>query len=139
MTLLREGEGIPPLAISLVDIDKAAEFCELAKAYALDSIAQPLVVKRRQALVETLPERTHFLRRGYDYQEAELAATRAKLRDKANGGDSYAKGELTKIKNRQRQLASVRDSAIAKSASRTRLDCAGGSYVFGSCLSSAFN
>lgn len=111
LTLLKEAEGIPPQAIPWVA--KAQESCELAKAYALESVAQSLVVERRQELVETLPERIDFLRRGYDYQEAELAARRVKLRDKANAGDSYAKGEMTKIKNRQRQLASLREEAIA--------------------------
>ncbi len=111
LTLLKDGEGIPLQAMSLVV--KAWESCELAKAYALESVAQSLVVERCQALVETLPERESFLKRGYDYQEAELAARRGKLRDKAAAGDSYAKGEMTKIKNRQRQLASIRDEALA--------------------------
>ncbi|HAA26683.1 MAG TPA: hypothetical protein DCE56_02140 [Cyanobacteria bacterium UBA8553] len=111
LTLLKDGEGIPLQAMSLVV--KAWESCELAKAYALESVAQSLVVERCQALVETLTERESFLKRGDDYQEAELAARRGKLRDKAAAGDSYAKGEMTKIKNRQRQLASIRDEALA--------------------------
>lgn len=87
--------------------------CELAKAYALEHITQSLVQSQRQALIEAQPERENFLRRGYDYQEAELAAARAKLRDKANAGNSRAKAELTRIKNRQRLLASLREQAIA--------------------------
>jgi hypothetical protein len=70
-------------------------------------------MEHRQALVETVPERESFLKRGYDYQEAELAARRLRLRDKVNAGDSRAKGEMTKIKNRQRQLARIREDAIA--------------------------
>ena len=104
-------EGIPPLAKSLVA--KAQECCELAKDHATEFVTQSLVVEKRQALLETLSERERFLRRGYDYQEAELAARRAKLREKANAGDSYAKGEMTKIKNRQRLLTSLREEAIA--------------------------
>ncbi|MEQ8974975.1 MAG: helicase-related protein [Coleofasciculus sp. C1-SOL-03] len=111
LTLLKEGEGIPPQGMSLVI--KAPELCQLAKAHALEFVAQSLVMEHRQALVETVPERESFLKRGYDYQEAELAARRLRLRDKVNAGDSRAKGEMTKIKNRQRQLARIREEAIA--------------------------
>lgn len=85
----------------------------LAVASFRNYITQSLVQSQRQALIETQPERENFLRRGDDYQEAELAAARAKLRDKANAGNSRAKAELTRIKNRQRLLASLREQAIA--------------------------
>lgn len=62
LTLLKEGEGIPPLATFLVA--KTQECCEIAKAYALESVTQSLVVERRQALLDTLSEREGFLRRG---------------------------------------------------------------------------
>jgi SNF2 family DNA or RNA helicase len=110
LTLLKVGAGIPPQATSLVTT--ARESCELAKAYALEAVAQKLVLQRRKALEETLPERMSFLKRGYDYQESELLLRRGKLKDKANAGDTRAKGEITKIKNRQRQLASLKEQAL---------------------------
>ncbi|BAY28162.1 helicase-like protein (plasmid) [Calothrix sp. NIES-2100] len=110
LTLLKEGKGIPPQASSLVATAK--ESCELAKAYALDFIAQKQVLNRREALKETLPERIQFLKRGYDYQESELLLRRQRLREKANADDPRAKGEITKIKNRQRQLTSLKEQAI---------------------------
>jgi hypothetical protein len=42
-------------------------------------VIQKLVLQRRQALEETLPERMSFLKRGYDYQESELLLRRGKL------------------------------------------------------------
>lgn len=111
LTLLKEGAGIPPEATFLVAT--AQESCQLAKAYALESVAQKLVIERCKALEETLPERINFLKRGYDYQESELLLRRGKLRDKANAGVARAKGEMTKIKNRQRQLESLKEQAIA--------------------------
>lgn len=111
LTVLKGRKGIPPLAIPLVAQAKGS--CELIQTYASEQIARSLVDQRCEALLATLPEKLDFLRRGYDYQEAELAAARAKLRDKANAGDSHAKGEMTKIKNRQRQIASLKEEAIA--------------------------
>ncbi|MDF5714187.1 MAG: DUF3883 domain-containing protein [Rhizonema sp. NSF051] len=70
-------------------------------------------MERYKALEETLPKRINFLKCGYDYQESELLHRRGKLRDKANAGDAHAKGEMTKIKNRQRQLTSLKEQAIA--------------------------
>ena len=49
----------------------------------LEKVARPLVEARRGALLETLPVREDFVRRGFDYQDAELAAQRARLSEKA--------------------------------------------------------
>lgn len=122
LTLLKGGKDLPS-AIPLMATAQSA--CELARAYALEHITQSLVQAQRQALIDTQPERENFLRRGYDYQEAELAAARAKLRDKANAGNSRAKGELTRIKNRQRLLASLREEAIASLRREPELIAAG--------------
>jgi superfamily II DNA/RNA helicase len=111
LTLLKEGKEVPPQATSLAAT--ANESCELATAYTLNHIAQKLVVERRKALLESLAERVNFLKRGYDFQESELLLRRGKIRDKANAGDVRAKGEMTKIKNRQRLLTSLKEQAIA--------------------------
>jgi hypothetical protein len=68
--------------------------------------------EHRQRLLRDLPEREGFLRRGYDYQDAELAAARSRLSEKARGGDAHAKGEITKIKERQRRLLERREGAL---------------------------
>jgi hypothetical protein len=69
--------------------------------------------RRRQSLLKTLSEREDFLRRGYDYQDVDLAATRTRLTEKARAGDPRAQRELPKIRERQRQLLARRDEALA--------------------------
>jgi hypothetical protein len=92
----------------------AGVFRELAEAFAVESVARRVAEEIRQGLLASLPDRESFLRRGFDYQDAELAARRAKLAEKARTGDSRAKGELTEVKERQRNLA-VEHEAILQS------------------------
>ncbi len=54
-----------------------------------------------------------FIEHGFTYQAAELAQARARLTDKANAGDPRAKGELTKIKARQKSLQARKNDALA--------------------------
>lgn len=111
LLLLRSGQTIPPAAIHFAaTVNESRDFAE---AYALERSARVLADDRRQAILATLPEREDLLRRGYDYQEAELAAARAQITEKAQSGDPRAKGELTKIKGRQRALAARRKEALA--------------------------
>jgi SNF2 family DNA or RNA helicase/DNA-binding XRE family transcriptional regulator len=111
LLLLKGTKGITPAAESLVA--SVGESCELAKAFALERVARLLVEQKIEIMRSALSEKEDFLRRGYDYQEAELAAARAKQNEKARAGNARAKGELTRIKDRQRRLASIRDEAIA--------------------------
>jgi len=69
--------------------------------------------RHRQSLRESLPERENFIEHGFTYQAAELAQTRSRLTDKANAGDSRVKGELTKIKARQKSLQARKNEALA--------------------------
>ena len=57
--------------------------------------------------------RLDFVSRGFEYQDSELAQARGKLREKAQAGDPRAKGELTRIKDRQKALAARREAALA--------------------------
>ncbi|MBM4274055.1 MAG: DUF3883 domain-containing protein [Deltaproteobacteria bacterium] len=110
LLLLKGARFFPSGAAKLATA--AQDLRELAKAFALEHIAWPLVEKRRQSLQQSLPEREDFLRRGYDYQEAELAAARARLADKIRAGDLQAKAELTRIKERQKALTAERQRAM---------------------------
>jgi superfamily II DNA or RNA helicase/transcriptional regulator with XRE-family HTH domain len=116
LLLLQNGDGLGSGALPLVA--SANDLNKQAHAYALERVTRGLAETKRQALQATLPERLDFLRRGYDYQDAELAATRSKLTEKARDGDtgdavaSQAKGELTKIKARQKTLADQREMAL---------------------------
>jgi transcriptional regulator with XRE-family HTH domain len=116
LLLLKDGDGLGASAISLVA--NANTLREQAYTYALDGVADKLVKMKRQELEQTLPERMDFLRRGYDYQEAELAAARSKLTEKLREAEpgsvaaARVKGELTRIKNRQKALAEQRETAL---------------------------
>lgn len=111
LLLLRGGKGLPPAGIPFV----AGAEARLARAegYARVEIAGALVAAQRQALLDTLPEREDFLRRGYDYQQAELAAARARYTAKAREGDPRAKGEVTRLKGRQAAVEAHREEALA--------------------------
>ncbi len=96
-----------------VSPEQALEAQDRAREFARAQIAGRLAETRRQAVLETLGERQAFISRGYDSQDGELAIRRAKLREKAASGDAKAKGDLTKIKDRQRALAMRKVEALA--------------------------
>ena len=83
-----------------------------ARTWIERSIAQARVDQLSQALREALPGQIDFLSRGYDYQEAELAAQRSRLSEKARAGDSKAQGDLTRVRDRQRSLSLQKSAAI---------------------------
>ncbi|MBE3561835.1 MAG: DUF3883 domain-containing protein [Ktedonobacteraceae bacterium] len=84
-----------------------------AAAFALSYIAEASAERHRQALRSTLAERERFIEHGFTYQAAELAQIRSRLTERANNGDSYARGELTKIKARQKELQAKKAEALA--------------------------
>ena len=94
-------------------VASARESVETARRYVNEHLAPQLVERHRQTLNESLSARVEFIRRGFGYQEAELAAARTKLRDKASTGSKGAKAELTKVKERQSRLKERREEAIA--------------------------
>ncbi len=61
----------------------------------------------------SIEERESFLQVGFDYQEAELIAARARLRQQADAGDPAAKRELEEVRKKQTALTSQRERAIA--------------------------
>lgn len=112
LLLLRGATGGVPFGAAGFAAE-AARLRDRARTHLDDVVAQTLVAQRRDALLATLPGREDFLRRGYAYQDAELAARRSKVSEKARAGDARAKGELTRIKDRQRALDAEREAAIA--------------------------
>lgn len=111
LLLLRGAKGIPAAAIPLVSTIAAA--CEQAKNFVVERIAEPLAAARRQALLNTLAGREEFILRGYAYREAELALKRTRLSDRVGAGDAAARGELTKVKKQQRELAERIERSLA--------------------------
>ncbi len=110
LLLLRGSPNLPPSAVPFAI--SAETSSELAHAFALARVAEAMAEHHRSVLRESLPSREAFLENGFTYQAAELAQARARLTDKANAGDSRAKGELTKIKARQRGLLAYKAEAL---------------------------
>jgi hypothetical protein len=75
------------------------------RAYLTERVCRSLAVECRERRMASLPERESFVRRGYDFQEAELANARAKMARKARTGNKGATAELTHIKAQQRDLS----------------------------------
>ena len=111
LLLLRGGEGLPPHAQRLAVA--ATELREQASAYLMERVCRGMAVERRSLMVAALPERESFVARGFDFQEAELAAARAKLSPKARTGNKGAAAELSRIRDQQRGLRRRRDRSLA--------------------------
>jgi hypothetical protein len=111
LLLLRGSDYLPASAVLFATTADRSR--ELAQAYALARIAEDAAERHRERLRQSLPERAAFLERGFAYQAAELAEARSKQSQKASAGDPHAKGELTKIKARQRELQARKDEALA--------------------------
>ena len=67
-----------------------------------------MAAEHRQRLLDSLPEREEFLSRGFDYQEAELAAARQKQAERVRDGKPARKRNWTTSRQQQRQLAQRR-------------------------------
>jgi superfamily II DNA or RNA helicase/DNA-binding XRE family transcriptional regulator len=111
LLLLKGGHGLPASAQRLAVI--ANEKKESARAYLTERVARELALERKQRLLENLPEREGLIRRGFDYQEAELAALRARHSEKAQTGGRKAIEALEEVKRHQRLLASRRENALS--------------------------
>jgi len=110
LLLLKGGTGLA------ADAQRLAATAEAHRKRALAFLSDELRTRaavRQAALKDTLPEREQFLRRGFDYQEADLAATRAALTTKARDGNKGAALDLARVKEQQKQLAARRDAAMA--------------------------
>jgi hypothetical protein len=111
LLLLKGGRGLPASAQRLAVT--ANDEKELARAYLAERVAREVALERKKRYLESLPEREGFILRGFDYQELELAAARAKHSEKARTGNRKAIEALEEVKRQQRQLAGRRDNALA--------------------------
>jgi superfamily II DNA or RNA helicase len=109
--LLRDGGGMPGEAVPLIAVAEANGAA--AQAFASATLAHERAEAQRERLRATLPQREQFVRQGYSFQEAELAEARRRVSPAARAGDPHARGELTRILERQMSLAARRDEALA--------------------------
>jgi len=112
LLLLKSGQGIPGSAAQRLAVS-AGRLKEQAEAFVTERVARGMASERRTQLLDSLPERERFTRRGFDYQEAELATARVKLSEKARSGNSAAAKALKDIKDQQRSLAERRRLSLA--------------------------
>jgi len=110
LLLLKGRNGLPASAQRLAVT--ANEEKERALAYLSERVARELVFDHKQRLLDSIPEREGFIRRGFDYQEAELAIVRARHAEKARTGNRKAIEAFEEVKRQQRQLADRRENAI---------------------------
>ncbi len=123
LLLLKGGQGLPAAAQRLAVT--AEKLKDEAEAFITERVARQLAVQRRKALLDTLPEREQFIRRGFDFQEAELAAARVKQSEKSRSGNAAALKALKEIKEQQRSLAQRRAAALATIRREPELIAAG--------------
>jgi len=112
LLLLKGAPGIAPSAIGLVAV--SAQLKAAAGDYLNERVAQPLAEAKRAEALAAREDDDLFVRRGFDYQDAELAAARTRHAGKARAGDALAGKDLAEIKERQRELGAQRDAALAR-------------------------
>ncbi|MFW5653277.1 MAG: helicase-related protein, partial [Planctomycetota bacterium] len=110
LLLLKGGHGLPPVGQRLAA--RASDRVDHARSYLGERVARSMAMERQALLTESLPERERFVNRGFDFREAELAAARAKLTDKARNGNRAAQQHLAEVKQQQRDLAKRRAHAL---------------------------
>jgi superfamily II DNA or RNA helicase len=111
LLLLRGSSYLPPSAIAFAATANRSR--ELAQAFVLSDIAENDAEQQRIQLRESLPQREAFIEHGFAYQAAELAEARRRLTEKASTGNPHAKGELTKIKARQKEVHARKNQELA--------------------------
>jgi superfamily II DNA or RNA helicase/DNA-binding XRE family transcriptional regulator len=111
LLLLQGGQGLPAPAQRLALAAPALR--EQAKAYLMERVCRGMAVERRTQMTAKMPQREAFVQRGFDFQETDLAATRAKLGPRAREGNKGAAAELARIKEQQRDLQTRREEALA--------------------------
>jgi hypothetical protein len=111
LLLLRGARNVAPGSVPLARL--ARGLAETAGEWLKGHALARMVEEHRARVESTLSERLDWVTRGYDHKTAELIAKRQRVSEEARRDDPYAKSELTKVKDQQRQLAVERDRRLA--------------------------
>jgi superfamily II DNA or RNA helicase/DNA-binding XRE family transcriptional regulator len=111
LLLLKGGAGLPAPAQRLAM--GAEKLKDQAQGFMVERVARNMAMDRRESLLGSLPDREQFIRRGFDFQEAELAAARVKIGEKARSGNASAAKALAAIKEQQKSIAQRKQTALA--------------------------
>ena len=111
LMLLRSAILVPPASWPAQRRVDAA--LTLAESHLRNAVLGPIVAERRQALADSLGSREEFLRKGFDYQEAELFGQRARLRVQSQAGDHATARRLEEVRQAQQDLKERKERAVA--------------------------
>ena len=112
LLLLRGLRGFAPSRVPLATF--ARRMTRDAASFARKEVVERLAQAHRNRILDDLPSRMAFVKRGFDFQVAELAAARSRFSEKVRAGDQKAKSRLSSVKRRQRGLRVSRDRRIAE-------------------------
>jgi len=102
LMVLRPLSPVPPAA--LPPDYQVTEALSKARAYLEEVVARPMAEAHQRQLADSVAGREEFVKRGFDYQEAELLESRAKLAEQARMGDREAQSKLDGVKKQQQEL-----------------------------------
>jgi len=111
LLLLAGASGFTASAIPLVA--NAPVFKDRSEVFLRDKLLQSLADQRRAQLMASLEDRESFIKRGFSYEEAELADRRTKLTQRLQQGQAFVQPELDEVKARQHTLVVRRQQALA--------------------------
>ena len=111
LLLLRGAENAAPGAVPLAR--RARGLAAAARAWLETETLARMVEERRAKILRGLPDRLRREARGFDFREADLAAQRQALGDRAAAGDGDAEEALAKIRAEQRALPAERERRAA--------------------------
>ena len=109
LLLLRGAGDLPASVVSFAAT--ADERLPLARDFARAQIVEQMAQACREKLFKDMTDRLEFVERSFSYQAADLAELRRKQKEKADAGDIRAKGEVTRVKQRQKELAARKEEA----------------------------
>ena len=108
LLLLKGVEHFAPGAEPLAAL--AGNLVAGAERFATEVVTASLVQSCRQQVLSTMPERLDFLRRGFDYQMADLVTARQRIR----ADDADAAEDLSRISETQRRLIETRNRSLKR-------------------------
>ncbi len=112
LLVLREADGFAPGRVTLAAA--ARSLLSDAERFAREDILESLLQQYQRRRFAAQPARIDFVKRGFDYDAAELAAARSRLTEMARSGDSKANERLSEVKARQRRQAALRARRLAE-------------------------
>ena len=110
LLLLRGAQNVKPGSIPLARQSRG--LVEAATEWLQSVTLARMVDEHRAQIKNTLPERLDWAARGYDHQAAELIVKRQRVNERARGGDTHARGELTTVKAQQRRLTEDKERCL---------------------------